>query len=101
MGIKHIFKVKCVVKHLGEAVLEWGFEAYREKTLYFLVDLPCIIVGFYGEVRLSDFENRTGYRALWSINFLFFNPVVISSSLALCYLSVIGFILMLCLSFPA
>lgn len=102
MGIKHIFKVKCVVKHLGEAVLEWGFEAYREKTLYFLVDLPCIVVGFYGEVRLSDFENRTGYRALWSINFFYFLILaVISSSLALCHLSVLGFILMLCLSFPA
>lgn len=35
MGIKHIFKVECVVKHLGEAVLEWGFEVYGEKMLYF------------------------------------------------------------------
>lgn len=35
MGIKHTFKVKCVVKHLGEAVLEWGFETYREKMRYF------------------------------------------------------------------
>lgn len=35
MRIKHIFKVECVVKHLGEAVLEWRFEVYREKMLYF------------------------------------------------------------------
>lgn len=34
MGIKHIFKVKCVVRHLGEAVLEQGFEMCREK-MYF------------------------------------------------------------------
>lgn len=43
MGIKHIFKVKRVVKHLGEEMLEQGFEACREKMLYFLVDLPCVI----------------------------------------------------------
>lgn len=55
MGIKHIFKVKRVVKHLGEAVLEWGFEAYTEKMLYFLVGLPCVIAVFYGEARLSCF----------------------------------------------
>lgn len=33
MGIKHVSKVKRVVKHLGEAVLEWGFEMYKEKML--------------------------------------------------------------------
>lgn len=35
MGIKHIFKVDCVVRHLGEVVLEWGFEMYKQEMLYF------------------------------------------------------------------
>lgn len=64
MGIKHRFKVKRVVKHLGEALLIWGFEAYREKMLYFSVDLPCSIAVFYGEVGSSGFEIRTRSRSL-------------------------------------
>lgn len=44
MGIKHIFKVECVVRHLGEAVLQWGFEMYREKVLDFRRFALCIII---------------------------------------------------------
>jgi len=104
MGIKHTFRVKHVVKYLGEAVLEWGFDAYKEKMLYFLIDLTWIIAVFYREVGLSGFEIRTGSISLWScLGFFLFSPGVhlFLAGLRAALPSVLGLILTLCLSFPA
>lgn len=61
----------------------------------FLVDLPCIVAVLYGEVGLSGFEVRTGFRSLWRFWFGYF----IYFFLILVFIfSLLAFVLARCLS---
>lgn len=104
MGIKHTVRVKRVVKHLGEAVLKWGFGAYREKMLYIFGRFALYRCYFLWGGGVDGLEIGTGSMSLCVYIYLYlFNPGVqlFLASLHAGLLPVLGLNLMLCLSFPA